>query len=349
MNAKDYFNGWSYTLFLRFEPFLIQPFPIVFIAAIHKIYDLIKPGSTNLLKEIPLNIKSWVAASRLPAQIFIFPALLFGQAVHFSLTGAFNLTTFILLTIYGVAMHFFIVYINDVADYETDRDNTTFLPFSGGSRVLVDGKLTKRQLLIAGLVMAGIVLYIGGLLGQQNRDVTIPIWVVFGLFLMHAYSFPPIKLSYRGFGEILQMLGVGVVLPVVGFLAQGGAYEAFPWLWLIVLLPAQYGMAISTSLPDYPSDKKSQKRTTVVALGVRNAQRLMLMLFALAIGGVTWFIDDNASFIFLYIAMIILSIQLFIFYRKKPAPGNTPLFILVSLAILINTVLVLGWALTLFF
>ena len=296
-----------------------------------------------------MNIKSWVAASRLPAQIFIFPALLFGQAIHFSLTGAFDLTTFILLTLYGIAMHFFIVYINDVADFDTDKENNTFLPFSGGSRVLVDGKLTKRQLLTAGLIMAGAVLYLGGMLGQLNREFTIPIWVVFGLFLMHAYSFAPIKLSYRGFGEILQMLGVGLVLPVVGYLAQGGTYDALPWLLIITLLPAQYAMAISTSLPDYPSDKKSNKRTTVVALGVQNSIRLMLILFGLATAGVTWFIDDNASFLFIYLALVILLVQMYIFYRKKPVPGNGPMFILVALAILLNTVLVLGWALTLFF
>lgn len=295
-----------------------------------------------------MNIKAWIAASRLPAQIFMFPAILLGQALHFSFTGEFNLGAFVSLLIYGLAMHFFIVYINDVADYETDQKNTTFTPFSGGSRVLVEGKLTKQSLLIAGLVMAGVVLFIGNLMAIRSGEWTLMVWIVVGLFLMHAYSFGPIRLSYRGFGEVLQMLGVGVVLPVVGYLAQGGAYETLPWLMIMALLPAQYGMAISTSLPDEPSDKESQKRTTVVILGVKRSQALMLGLFALAIGAVTLLSTITSTFVFLTLGIIILLSQLIIFYAKKPKPGDFSMFLLVSLAILLNTVLVLGWGITLF-
>jgi 1,4-dihydroxy-2-naphthoate polyprenyltransferase len=296
-----------------------------------------------------LNIKAWIAASRLPAQIFMFPAVLLGQALHFSLTGEFALGPFISLVIYGLAMHFFIVYINDVADFETDQKNTTFTPFSGGSRVLVEGKLTKRSLLVAGLIMAGIVLFIGNLMAVRSGEWTLMIWVVLGLFLMHAYSFGPIKLSYRGFGEVLQMLGVGVVLPVVGYLAQGGSYDTLPWLFIVALLPSQYAMAISTSLPDEPSDKESQKRTTVVILGVKNAKRVMLMLYALAIAGVTLLSTTDSAFIFLIFGLVILFVQIYIYYNKRPKPGDFSMFIFVSLAILLNTVLVLGWSLTFLF
>lgn len=296
-----------------------------------------------------MNIKAWVAASRLPAQIFMFPAVLFGQALHYMLTGEFSFNTFTWLVVYGIAMHFFIVYINDVADFETDQKNKTFTPFSGGSRVLVDGKLSKRALLIAGLVMAGLVLFVGNVLAIDAGQWTIVLWVVVGLFLMHAYSFPPIKLSYRGYGEVLQMLGVGVVLPVVGYLAQGGSYDVLPWLWIAALLPAQYAMAISTSLPDEPSDKESKKNTTVVAFGVRKAERVMLMLFAIAIAGVTLLSTTESAFIFLILGLLILFVQIYIFYKKKPKPGDFSMFIFVSLAILLNTVLVLGWSLTLLF
>jgi 1,4-dihydroxy-2-naphthoate octaprenyltransferase len=296
-----------------------------------------------------LNIKAWIAASRLPAQIFMFPAVLFGQALHYMLTGEFSLNTFTWLVVYGVAMHFFIVYINDVADFETDQKNTTFTPFSGGSRVLVDGKLSKQALLIAGLVMVGVVLFVGNILAIDSGQWTLMVWVVVGLFLMHAYSFPPIKLSYRGYGEVLQMLGVGIVLPVVGYLAQGGSYDVLPWLWIAALLPAQYAMAISTSLPDEPSDKESKKNTTVVALGVKKAERVMLMLFAIAIAGVTILSTTDSAFIFLILGLLILFVQIYIFYKKKPKPGDFSMFIFVSLAILLNTVLVLGWSLTLLF
>jgi 1,4-dihydroxy-2-naphthoate octaprenyltransferase len=40
--------------------------------------------------------------------------------------------------------------------------------------------------------------------------------------LFWMYSFPPFRLSYRGYGEVLQGIGLGVLLPVAGFYVQAG-------------------------------------------------------------------------------------------------------------------------------
>jgi len=50
--------------------------------------------------------KAWVKASRLPAQAFIFPSLLLGQAIHFQLTGSFDFKVAILIHLYGFFMHY---------------------------------------------------------------------------------------------------------------------------------------------------------------------------------------------------------------------------------------------------
>lgn len=65
-------------------------------------------------------VKAWIKASRLPAQTFIFPSLLLGQMLHQNISGSFSWFIFSLLFFLGLTMHFYIVYANDYADYETD-------------------------------------------------------------------------------------------------------------------------------------------------------------------------------------------------------------------------------------
>lgn len=290
--------------------------------------------------------KIWLKASRLPAQLFIFPSLLLGQAVAFSLTENFNWGRFIGLLIFGFCMHFFIVYGNDTSDYETDRLNKTYTPFTGGSRVLIEGELSRKQLLNGTLVMAGLCIGFGIVFTLWSETWLALILVVAGLVLLQAYSFNPIRMSYRGFGEILQMLGVGLVLPLIGFIVQGGAINNIPWAALIVLLPGQLGMAISTALPDAPSDQKSSKRTTAVLLGNTTAKWLMFSLYL--VGYVSLVVMNVISFDSIIgvtsILMLggLLFIQGILINFKKSIPGESAMVSLVFISILLNTLMVIA-------
>jgi 1,4-dihydroxy-2-naphthoate octaprenyltransferase len=98
-----------------------------------------------------------------------------------------------------------------------------------------------------------------------------------GLALLYAYSFGP-RLSYKGAGELLQVAGTGLVLPLYGFVAATGTPAAFPiGLWCSVL-PLRLACAMATALPDEPSDRSSNKRTLVVILGGRKSSVLLFVL-----------------------------------------------------------------------
>lgn len=88
----------------------------------------------------------------------------------------------------------------------------------------------------------------------------------------------PLRLSYQGGGEFLQTLGVGVILPCLGYSAQAGSLAAFSWPLLAIILPTQLACAISTAIPDHPSDGQDNKRTTPVLLGILPAKGLVIML-----------------------------------------------------------------------
>lgn len=229
---------------------------------------------------------AWVQASRLPSQTYIAFPILFGQMVAFAAGFEWSWIGFALAQAFGLFDQLYIVYANDWADVETDAGNETFNIFSGGSRVIVEGRITRRAIGRAAIVMATLAAGVGVALWAYRGTPVPLVLIVVGLALLWAYSYPPVRMSYRGGGEVLQMLGVGGVLPLVGFVAQGAPLGAFPWAMLGVSLPISLGCAVATSLPDEPSDRSSQKFTGSVTLGPVPAQTLVLVLVAASLA--TW-------------------------------------------------------------
>jgi len=227
-------------------------------------------------------IKSWLQASRLPSQSYIFFPLLLGQSLWFSQTGSLNLPLAGLTWLFGLTIQLYIVYANDLADVAIDRLNSTFTPFSGGSRVLVEGKLTVPDLRKAAAVTIALNGLIGVFLFTLGRPIA-PALILISLTLLWLYSFPPVRLSYRGGGEFLQMAGVGLILPLFGYYVQAGSLKAFPLQYVAALLPLQLACAFSTTLPDEPSDRAGGKKTIAVTLGDSKAKPLVIALHLLTL------------------------------------------------------------------
>ncbi|MEZ4449625.1 MAG: prenyltransferase [Nannocystaceae bacterium] len=228
----------------------------------------------------------WIQAARPLAQANLAVPLIYGQAVAFARYGAFDPGIAGVLAAYGVALHLFIVFANDVADEDGDRENDSYNRFSGGSRVLPEGKLTASQLRSAALVMAASMIS-GALLLVVHFDRP-DMWIapLAAIALVWAYSFRPLRLAYRGQGELLQGLGVGVVLPLTAIYAQTGdlSLTVLPPLAPALLL----GIAgnILTSLGDHPADAAIGKQSYAVRFGQWQARRhaIELTLFASVLG-----------------------------------------------------------------
>ncbi len=225
----------------------------------------------------------WIKASRLPAHMFIFPPLILGHALYAHAFGGLDALQVVLVHVAGLSLHLFIVYANDVADYWSDKQNDAPTAFTGGSRVLIEERLTRRALFSGAIVMAFVTIALASLLSFRIGSAWPIIFAVSGILLLQAYSFSPIKLSYRGFGESLQMVGVGIVLPLFAFFSQGGVFATLPWAPVLVLLPAQLALAVSTALPDAPADRRTGKRTSVVLFGVRSAGWLVVGLLGVSL------------------------------------------------------------------
>jgi 1,4-dihydroxy-2-naphthoate polyprenyltransferase len=234
--------------------------------------------------------RSWVQASRPLAQANVALPLLIGQALAWRSTGAFDVALCGLLAVWGLLDQLFIVYANDYADRDADAANPTPTLFSGGSRVLVEGKLVPRSLARAAWLAFALLGALSTWLALGwGRPLTLVAWLAAGL-LLWAYSFPPLRLSYRGGGEWLQALGTGGVLPLLGFATQAGGLTAFPWPALAATLTLGYAGNLLTALPDLDADAACGKRTFPVRHGATWARRTVVLghsmaaLFVVGIG-----------------------------------------------------------------
>jgi len=229
------------------------------------------------------SLAAWIQASRPPAYINLGLPLLLGQALAWHQTHRFESTLFWLIMLYGGFMQLYIVFLNDYADRNADTTNTDFTLFSGGSRVLPQGRLSPQALRRAGIAAGALVLDIGIVLALFfDRPFPLALFAA-GLALLWTYSLPPFQLNYRGGGELLQGVGCGILLPLAAYYIQAGHMNAFPWLLLVPHFTLYTVSSIATALPDWRADQQSGKKTLAVIWGVGNAASTIIILATVSV------------------------------------------------------------------
>jgi 4-hydroxybenzoate polyprenyltransferase len=179
------------------------------------------------------------------------------------------------------------VLINEVVDFPSDRNNRFYSPFTGGSRVLVEGLLSRRELQIGiAATLAGAVASAAWLVSLTPAS-TSAVLSVLGVMAILAigYTAPPLKLCYRGLGELDVALTHSIVVILCGYVFLGGAWnDPLPWLLGLPLLLAIVPSITLSGIPDLDADAAAGKRTLAVRLGQRGALWLCLVFTVLAAG-----------------------------------------------------------------
>lgn len=236
-------------------------------------------------------IRAWIQATRPLAHANIVTPLLIGQAAAYAATGVFHWQWLAVAHILGVLDHLVIIFWNDYADVEADKLNESPTAFSGGSRVIVDGKLSRAAIQRAGIGATVAMFGVSGVAAAFGRPATV-VFAIAGLVLVQLYSFGPARLSYRGHGEALQALGLGVVLPGLGYYLQSGELASIPWE--LVLATTLYGYAgnVLTALPDVEGDRRADKRTLAVRFGSQTARAVFIAVLLAAVSVATTTASD---------------------------------------------------------
>lgn len=169
------------------------------------------------------------------------------------------------------------VFFNDYFDFQTDKQNTNFGPFNGGSRVLVEGELRPKELKRGALIALGLSLLAAGLLllSFPGPSLGMAIFMLFFYAVTLGYTAPPLKLSYRGLGELDVAFTHSFAVIFTGYVLQGGhSTDALPWLLSVPVFLAILPSIILAGIPDCEADKAVLKKTLAVRLGRKGAARL---------------------------------------------------------------------------
>jgi 1,4-dihydroxy-2-naphthoate polyprenyltransferase len=238
----------------------------------------------------------WLRAARLKLHTIGLLPVLVGSLIAFDRTGDLRIANLIFAELIALFVLIATAFGNDYADAETDRLNRTFNIFSGGSRVIPDGLITTRQMLAATVIASALsvalslvfIIFFGG-------HPFILILNLIGLLTGIGYSLPPLRINYRGFGELFVMLMYGPFCVFFGYAAQlQPQLEARVFYISIPLALAIFLMILITEIPDTGTDRISGKTTIPSILGEKNALRVYAMALILLFASTPFLLANNA-------------------------------------------------------
>jgi 1,4-dihydroxy-2-naphthoate octaprenyltransferase len=234
----------------------------------------------------------WIRAARLQLHTIGFTPLLLGNIIAWYEFGHFSWPRLILSLLIGFLIHLVTAFVNDVADIQTDEVNVSRTPFSGGSGVVVEGQLSRSDLITgAGWAIVLTVVLTGVMIFGLHVHWGILLFVIWGIVSATEYSLPPVKLSYRGGGEFLVLVTYSIALAWAGYYSQAGpAYSPLVWALSIPVGFAVFSLITITQFPDLEADRKAGKRSLVIVFGVKKTLFIVLLAASLSVLSVIVFL-----------------------------------------------------------
>ena len=179
---------------------------------------------------------------------------------------------------------------NDYYDSRLGADdiNTTPTPFSGGSRIIQYGLLPGRSV----LSISSSTYLAGALIGFYlafTRGLPILIIGLIGLLVSWGYTAPPLKLAYRGLGELAVGLGFGPLLVLGSYYVQTQSFSIEAVLASIPLGLLVMLILYVNEIPDRTWDDEAGKRTFVARIKentiVRGYEMTMTFVYGIILVG----------------------------------------------------------------
>ena len=225
----------------------------------------------------------WAKASRAQFLTATLVPVLVGTAKAFEEVGRVNLALLWLALLSMALIHLGVNLANDYFDHLSGADDLNPAPLSplaGGSRVIQEGLLSAVSVLRGALLLLGLGVSLGLLLSALTGILLLLIGA-FGVLTGYFYTAPPLKLGYRGLGELCVALDFGVLPTLGAFYVQTGRLSLGA---LLASLPVSFLVASilwANEIPDIPYDKRAGKLTLVARLGPKRAAIGLGILFGL--------------------------------------------------------------------
>jgi 1,4-dihydroxy-2-naphthoate polyprenyltransferase len=288
---------------------------------------------------------AWIAALRLHFHPMVWGAYGLGTATALRAGSEFQPAIFWLGLACLFALEVATVFLNEVFDWESDRRNTHAGPFTGGSRVLVEGRLSARELGLG----ATTALFIAGALALGMPGAPVKALGIFALLAVLAigYTTPPLRLCWRGAGELDVAMTHSVLVILFAHSLQGASLaDPLPWLVSLPLFLAILPAITLAGIPDHDADRVAGKRTLAVMLGPARVVRFAQLAAGLAAAAVALLLlvePYGGIFSWLLLAAVphaaLLVSRLQRYREARPSPGRIDGLMALSLSYILWFVL----------
>ena len=186
-------------------------------------------------------------------------------------------------------MHLSANLINDYADSKSGVDwrDMSFYGFFGGSKLIQEGVFSEKFYRNLALFFAVVSLKAVIVLSVLLKSFSIIGFYALILFLGWSYSTKPLKLAYRGLGEVVIFTLFGPALVMGGYFIQTKIFPS-PQGFLLSLPFGFFTTAIlfANEIPDFTQDKQSGKINWVSLLGERRSFLIYYLLVFLGFGAI---------------------------------------------------------------
>jgi len=189
----------------------------------------------------------------------------------------FSYTYFLLGYAIMLPAHLSLSYSNNYFDIEVDKFNKP-ISISGGSKILIDHpelRNTCKKIAIFLILLSIIIAVIFVIL--FSFPIAFLLFIIFGNLLGLFYTAPPVKLAYRGFGEIANMINMGLLMPGIGYWTMSGNLDLFFLIFSVAFFLYGLEFMIIVEIPDKEGDKKANKKTLVVKKGRKFGYKLIIL------------------------------------------------------------------------
>ena len=268
-------------------------------------------------------IKNFIKAARLRTLPLSISGIILGGFLAMS-DGLFNGVIFSLALITTIGFQVISNFANDYGDGVKGTDAIRI----GEERMVSSGKISPKQMkkaimisVILTIIFALFLIYESFGLSNFGYSVLFFILGIVSVVAAIKYTVGNLAYGYSGFGDVFVFL-------FFGLLSVLGSYFLFTKeIYFLLTLPAISIGLLSTAvlnlnnMRDYQNDKKSNKNTIVVKIGLKAAKRyhysLLLLSFISAVSYVVITFTKTVQFIFLlaYIPLVIHA--LFVYNNKE--------------------------------
>lgn len=230
------------------------------------------PNRLNFLKMV-----------RAPFLSSIISPLFVGAFLALYITGRFELFNFIIVFIMGVCLHMATNVYNDIYDtlQGTDKINVNRNEFSGGSGVLVDNpNLLPVMYRIARFGLLGALITSIGLLFRIDDSLRIYLIALFLLsaFFSKYYTAAPIKLAYRGWGEVSVWFAFGPMAILVAAVSQNIGFHKIICVAVPITGISTLSILLIGQMIDLEADKETGKWGIAVRWGNKTTSYIYLLV-----------------------------------------------------------------------